>query len=344
MKSRSRSASGSPRDLVRLRAWRVDGPGDPPQVSLDEVGGKLNMDNGLFGDPGTPEKQPNAGSLKRSPSSPLVGPTLRSVSAALMSPIDEPPSGNTWSSAVGHASTGKSGRVIERLQGDIDRLTRDKLVWKARFEEAEKTNETLSTRNTFLMDRNSNLEQSHEANMRQLARKDRMIEESREDMRKERAKTVAAERAAQAAAQTEEEWREVAAKARALAQQKEHEYESIASCRHMDFDRQQNALNGLKNNLEGLIKDREVDKEAQRRLEIIAEQQSQTIKQLEELNRKLSATNQAYRAEIDNNLSGLLAHARQRSETIDNVVEDMHNARDKMRWVVNVQENVSGTG
>ena len=262
-----------------------------------------------------------------------------------MSPIDEPASAGGWSAAVGHATTaGKSGRVIERLQGDIDRLNRDKIVWKARFEEAERTNETLSTRNTFLMDRNSNLEQSHELDSRQLARKDRLIEELREDLRREKKRTAFAEHTAQTASATEEEWRGEAAKAKAIASQKEQEYESIASCRSMDNERHHSSLERLRGNLDRLLEERKADMEAQRRLEIVAEQQSQTIKQLEELNRRLTANNQAYRAEIDQALAGMLNRARERSDDLDEAVDGMHEARDKMKWVVNVKKNVTGAG
>lgn len=259
-----------------------------------------------------------------------------------MSPIEEPTSGTaaTWSSAVGHASTGKSGRVIERLQADIDRLNRDKQVWKARFEEAEKTNETLGAYNTSLIDRNSNLEQSHDTNMRQLARKDRMIEELRGDLKREKSRTTAAEDNARTASESEQSWREEATRARALASQKEQEYETITSIRNRDNDRHQEALARLKISFDKLLTDRKADYEAQKRLEIIAEQQSQTIKQLEESNRRLSTINQAYKSEIDTTLSVLRSEARQNGDTLSQAVEEMHEASDKMKWVVNVEKNV----
>ena len=259
-----------------------------------------------------------------------------------MSPIEEPAGGTgaTWSSAVGHASTGKSGRVIERLQADIDRLNRDKLVWKARFEEAEKTNETLGARNTYLIDRNSNLEQSHEANMRQLARKDRMIEELRGDLKREKSRTTTAEDNARTASESEQAWREEVTKARVFASQKEQEYEAITSIRNRDNDRHQEALERLKINFNRLLQDRKADHEVQKRLEIIAEQQSQTIKQLEESGRRLSATNQTYKNEINTTLSVLRSEARLNGDTLSQAVEEMHEASDKMKWVINVEKNV----
>jgi hypothetical protein len=51
-----------------------------------------------------------------------------------------PPNENQWSSAVGHATTnGKSGRVIERLMAENDRLKRELELQILRSQELERT-------------------------------------------------------------------------------------------------------------------------------------------------------------------------------------------------------------
>ena len=212
------------------------------------------------------------------------------------SEVTNPPEQQVWSSAVGHASTGKSGRVIERLQGDIDRLHREKQLLKVRFEESEKTSEALLMRNQYLQDRNNNYEQSHEANVRQLSRKERQVEDLREALGRERAKTATAERVAEAARAGENQCRNEASQARSLAAQKEAEYEAMVTCRTRDKDRHQGDLNRMKESFEGLLRNRQDDRKDYQKLEIIAEQQNQTIGLLEELTRRLSANFKAYRA------------------------------------------------
>lgn len=260
-----------------------------------------------------------------------------------MSSSESSPSSEStpWSSAIGHAGTGKSGRVIERLQGDIDRLRREKQLLKMRHEEAEKANEALVARNQSLQDRNSNYEQSHEANLRQLARRERQVEELREELRKERLKTAKAEAQADAAASNEEIWRNQASQAKALAVQKEAEYETIVVCRKMDHDRFQIGLDKIKGGCDALLRRQVDDLEKQKKLEIIAEQQRETISQLEELTRRLTTNFKAYRSEIDAAISDLRETACQNDQAVTQKLEEMTQVTGRMRWIMNVEEVIN---
>lgn len=248
---------------------------------------------------------------------------------------------NQWSSAIGHASTGKSGRVIERLQGDIDRLRREKQLLKVRHEEAEKAAENLATRNQYLQDRNSNYEQSHEANLRQIARKERQVEDLREELRKEKLKTVKAENQAEVAASNEEIWREQASHAKSLAAQRESEYDTIVACRKNDYERHQQGLDKIKSNFSVLLRRQDDDVEKQKKLEIIAEQQRQTISQLEELTKKLTTNFKAYRTEIDAAIADLRKTASSNDSAMTQKLEEMMEVTGQMRWVMNVDNIVN---
>ena len=248
-----------------------------------------------------------------------------------------------WSSAIGHASTGKSGRVIERLQGDIDRLHREKQLLKMRHEEVEKANENLTARNQYLQDRSSNYDQSQEANIRQLARKDRQLDDLREELKREKEKTIRAEEQAQAAASSAEDWRDQAHKANAVAAQKGSEYDTIVSCRNTDNDRHQAGLNKIRTNFEALMRQREDDVEKQKKLEIIAEQQRQTIGQLEELTKRLNANFNVYRMEIDNAIDDLRSNALGNDTALKQKLNDMTETTGKMRWVMQVDQILNGS-
>lgn len=260
------------------------------------------------------------------------------MSSSESSPSSE---NNQWSSAIGHASTGKSGRVIERLQADIDRLRREKQLLKVRHEEAEKATENLATRNSYLQDRNSNYEQSHEANLRQIARKERQVEDLREELRKEKLKTSKAESQAEVAATNEEIWRDQASQAKSLASQRESEYDTIVACRKNDYERHQQGLDKIKSNFSVLLRRQDEDLEKQKKLEIIAEQQRQTIAQLEDLTKKLTLNFKAYRAEIDNAIAELRQTASSNDGAINKKLEEMTEVTGQMRWVLNVEEVVN---
>ena len=263
--------------------------------------------------------------------------------ASALSPTDQSsPENGVWSSAVGHASTGKSGRVIERLQGDIDRLHREKQLLKMRHDEMEKANETLIARNQYLQDRNSNYEQSHEASSRQFARKERQLDELRDEVTRERERTSRAEEQARAASVTEEQWRDQASQAKAVAQQKENEYDAIVSCRTMENDRHQNGLDKIKSGFDNLMRQREDDLEKQKKLEIIAEQQRQTIAQLEDLTKKLTTNFKSYRSEIDTAVSDLKNGAEGTVIALQQKLDEMTETTGRMRWVMNVDGLLNG--
>ncbi|EXJ57080.1 hypothetical protein A1O7_07424 [Cladophialophora yegresii CBS 114405] len=262
---------------------------------------------------------------------------IRSVQSSSESP---PPDAAPWSSAIGHAGTGKSGRVIERLQGDIDRLRRERQLLTTRLEESEKQTETLKTRNQSLQDRTSNYEQSHEATLRVLSRRERQVEELREELRKEKLRTAQAEAQAAAAISNEEEWRNQAHQARAVATQKEVEYDTIVDCRKVDYNRHQAGLDKVRSEVGRLLRQKEENVEKQKKLEIIAEQQQQTISHLEDLNRKLSTNFKAYRREIDSAVTDLRQNASRNEQAVDQKLDEMTEVTGRMRWVMNIGDVV----
>ncbi|KIW19968.1 hypothetical protein PV08_00543 [Exophiala spinifera] len=270
--------------------------------------------------------------------------TSRVVSASMMrsvmSPSDNSSSSSDttpWSSAIGHAGTGKSGRVIERLQGDIDKLRREKQVLKMRHEEAEKAKEALAARNQSLQDRNSIYEQSHEAHDRQLKRRERQVKELQDELAKERAKTAHAQSQAAAAAESEESWRIEASQAKALAAQREAEYETIIACRKMDYDRHQGGLDKIRAQFNDLLRRTEDDAGKQKKLEIVAEQQRQTISALEDLTRRLTANFKTYREQIDTAITELKAKAGSNDDAITQKLDEMTEVTGRMRWVMKVE-------
>lgn len=230
--------------------------------------------------------------------------------------------------------------MIERLQGDIDRLRRERQLLTTRLEESEKQTETLKTRNQSLQDRTSTHEQSHEATLRQLSRRERQVEELREELRKEKLKTAQAEAQAAAASSNEEIWRNQAHQAKALAVQKEAEYETVVDCRRVDYNRHQAGLDKIKSEVGMLLRKKEEDLEKQKKLEIIAEQQRQTITQLEDLNRKLARNFKVYRHEIDSAISELRQTATHNDHAVTQKLEEMAEVTGRMRWVMNVEDVV----
>ena len=266
--------------------------------------------------------------------------TLINHVSGTLSPIEAPSEPAAWSAAIGHASTGKSGRVIERLQGQIDQLNRERKLERVRAEETEKAKEALSSRIGHLEDRISNYEQSVEANNRQLKRKDRMIEELREDFRKEKAKTETAEEQARMATLREGEVKDSANRANAMAAQRSQEYETLNHIRNRDNQKHQADVDKVRQSFQMLLRQRKEDQESAKKLEVIAEQQQHTIAQLQESSRKMETNFNTYKAEIDKAISTLRGAAGGNDKAIAVAVEDAQSVIGRMRWVMNVQRDV----
>ncbi|RMZ79372.1 hypothetical protein DV738_g3367, partial [Chaetothyriales sp. CBS 135597] len=346
MRSKSRKSLASPAPVVHLKA---------ADLSVIKV---------LVGDASNPSSmsQTNGLSREQSPLNPQRVPSGRVASIGRSgtrasqaseagnknytvhsSPSPSPqPEQAQWSSAIGHASTtGKSGRVIERLQTDIDRLHREAHVLKMRHDEVEKTNDTLVTRNQYLQDRNNNYEQSHEATLRQLARKERQVEDLREELAREKERTSRAQEQARAASASEGEWREQANKAKALASQREAEYEVIASCRSKEYDRHQLGLDKVKDQFGELMRQKAEDREKVKKLELLAEYQRETITQLDGLNKRMNANFVTYRNEMDSAVADMRRIAGENDVVIKQKLAEMQETIDKMRWVMQVDQVVN---
>ncbi|KAL9623175.1 MAG: hypothetical protein Q9160_002490 [Pyrenula sp. 1 TL-2023] len=322
---------------------------ETPNLTFDDVEPRL-----LFTDSTPPEPMSNGQEVQRSSPAPLALSGTSGVLSGLKhyvvdtlgsldtwSPAERRPSETLpWSSAVGHASTGKSGRVIERLQAEIDKLNRDKHVVKAQIEDAEKAKEASQTQISYLQDRNSNLEQSHEADLRSMKRKDRKIEELRADLQKEKLRTSNAEDTATAALRSEGMAQDTAKISRVLASQREQEYEAIKGVREREKKQRQNQVDKLGHDFSELLRERKDDEQKLSRLSIVVEQQKHVINQLQDDNRKTDKNFQEYCKHLDSLLTNLRAKFGANDQDISETLEESRKVLGQMKWVMNVQRDI----
>ena len=90
------------------------------------------------------------------------------------------------SAAVGRASLGKSGRVIEKLMGENDMHRRDKALAKLQRDEEVKQHESTKSKYEALRVSHDNLQVIHESDNAAISRKDRKLEELRVELELER--------------------------------------------------------------------------------------------------------------------------------------------------------------
>lgn len=268
----------------------------------------------------------------------------------ISNPPDEPnprPTHDTaeqteWS-AVGHAATGKSGRVIHNLQEEIARLKRDCDVYRLKAEETQRLNETVKIQYSNAQERLRNLEQVNETNLNSIARKDRKIEELRSELQSERTKRQTAEESANKTNDTMREERETHHREQAhtqeVAKHYEAQYDVLAGTTKRDKTDLGNRIKALWDELQSMQTAQKEQSVQTERLEVLADQKNREIAALKDSNEKLLATHAEYKKIKDSELRDTIERTHANNTLIDKTIDSMKQTEAQMRWAIKLNEN-----
>ena len=318
----------------------------PEQQSGNPVSPKSDSNIQLNGHHTPTRQQPGTLSRIASPPPPseadysLNSPHLLSGSATPSSEHANAP----WSSAIGRAGTGKSGRVIEKLMGDNDRLQREKKLATVKLEEEVKRSESARSALEGLQMSNANLLSIHEADKGFLAKKDRRIEELRADLEAERSRREKAERETRESRRERDEvvekLRREVAEDKEQAKRSNSQYEVLSkSWRGME-ERYERQAQKLKNDLKDLRSEIDSDSQKLAQLEVITEQLRQESEKTRKAKEKLSSDFQAYKAEQESGVQGIRQRAEQNESTHDRTLRQMESLLGQMKYVVNLKNTI----
>ena len=249
-----------------------------------------------------------------------------------------------WSAAVGRATTGKSGRVIEKLMGDNDRLQREKLLATVKLEEEMKRGESARSALESLQVSNANLLSIHESDKSFLTKKDRRIEELRTDLDAERARREKAEKDTRESRQERDEMveklRKDAAEDKMQAQRSNSQYEILSRSWKGLEERYEKQTCKLRDDLSYLQREVQIDKNTLSKLEVILEQLAQEGDKSRKAKEKLLAEFQAYKAEQELGVQDIRNKAQLNDANHDRTVEQMQSTLGEMKYVMNIKKNV----
>ncbi len=352
---------------------------EAPQLTLDEIFSPSMALNGykhLFTDASTPEPhngEPRTLSTNGSTRSPSVEPRQEQQTPTRLRPRSDsrfaspPPTdadssldstqilsnlgtptaeigGLPWSAAVGRATTGKSGRVIEKLMGDNDRLQREKTLATVKLEEEVKRSESARSALESLQVSNANLVSIHETDKTFVARKDRRIEELRTDLDAERSRREKAERDTRESRRERddvvERLRKEAAEDKQQAQRASSQYDVLSRSWKSMEERYEKQIDKLRADTKVLQKEVEGDKRKLAQLEVILEQLAQEGDKSRKVKEKLSSDLQAYKAEQEAGIQGIRKKAEMNNTAHDRTLEQMQNVLGEMKYVVNIKKDV----
>lgn len=258
------------------------------------------------------------------------------------SPDSNPGEAPTEWSAVGHAATGKSGRVIHNLQEEIARLTRECSLYRSRAEETQRSNETLKTQVQNMTERLRNLEQVNETNLHSIARKDRKVEELRVELNNERAKRQDAEANANktnvAMQEESENHNREQARLQEIAKFHETQYDVLATTTKREKVDMHKRFNALYAELQSIAKAHKSQMVGWDRLDVLADQKNREIEHLKGVHEKLVAGHTQYKKYKDDELRGTIEHAHVNNAEIDVVLAGLREVQAQMRWAIQLNE------
>lgn len=289
--------------------------------------------------------RPRSDSRLASP--PPQDPDLSLNSPNILSEIGTPTSelgSLQWSAAVGRATTGKSGRVIEKLMGDNDRLQREKTLATVKLEEEVKRGESARSALESLQISNAHLLSIHETDKTFLSKKDRRLEELRADLEAERSRREKAERETRESRRERDEvvetLRREAAEDKQQAQRANSQYEVLSASWKSLEERYERQVSKLKADLKGLQKEIEGDKQKLAHLEVILEQLAQEGDKSKRTKEKLSSDFQAYKAEQEAGIQGIRQKAELNNTVHAQTLEQVERVLGQMKYVVNIKKDV----
>lgn len=325
-------------DPETLASPTLDSP-RPPRVSLPHVETRLNMHqyNGLF-DVNSPECQKATIAVETSPDS-------TSVSARTTS---NPPNGDAataeWSSAVGHATTGKSGRVIHNLQEEIARLTRECSVYRSRAEETQRMNDAFKMQVQNMTERLRNLEHANETNLQSIRRKDKKIEELRAEVQSEKERRRRAEgetdKFQQLMNEARDEFNRKCAELQEIANHSRTQYDVLAKAGQRERADQQRKPKAIRDDFLALKAEHEKRDVHLERLDTVISQKNREIEIGRERFDQLFEDYEAYKKAHDEEVRALIERNYQGAANIDSALASLKETEEKMKWAIQVKNEI----
>ena len=277
----------------------------------------------------------------------------RHVSAArnishTLSPVSDTPksdSSESWPvSLKGGGSAGKTGRVIERLNREKDKLTRDLNDKAARLEEAEKQQEICKLLLEGAQESAATSRSMYETSQAMLTRKERKVEELRLALESEKLRRESAEKDRREMTdllqQTQTTSRREVDREREIADHAKAQYEALRGglkSRDQSYSVQIAKLRSEFLKLEDQTNNNHVHLQ---RLEGLGDEIRMKQGSVLEVNERIVTNFQNYKKESDTMLRDVAWMARENEAKGDELLKEMEETIHKMKWAMAVKRDV----
>jgi hypothetical protein len=254
------------------------------------------------------------------------------------------PDPSQWSSAVGRANLGKSGRVIEKLMGENDMLKRDLQIERLRAEESKQAVKMAEGKSeTMAAEFESKL---HDAaiNSTLLKRRERQLAEIKAQVDGEKLR-------AQKALEREQNWKLELEKTQAECEAKIAEAHMLVKMHEGRANTMENhwkdqgkmvseTVVKLGKEIEAICIERRADDAKILRLETLCKQHRMEIEDLERKNEDLRKLHEKYREERDNGSRIFDQRTSEQEGKTEALLEETKEVAHRLKWALGVQENM----
>lgn len=252
--------------------------------------------------------------------------------------------GDGFDSAVGKAALGKTGRVMNKLISENEALKRDLRIEKLNSEESRREAKLLQDKmERMVADYESRL---LEANVTKtlLARKERQVEGLQEVIELEKKRTSDAQTKEQTWKGEMEKMRDETTRkvenATTHAALMEGRYNAISSHWKDQGEEVKRATTKMGKEVASLVAERKKDDEKITTLRELCDQQDGNIKDLLQQKDALARQFEAYKKEQEALLQNIKTNASKTEADQERMLQDAKETLDKLRWALNIKENV----
>nr|POF26343.1 hypothetical protein CFP56_22492 [Quercus suber] len=256
-----------------------------------------------------------------------------------LSPGENETSAYQWSSAIGHATTaGKSGRVIERLMTENDKLKRDLELQSLRVQELEKNAQTYRPQIDALKEKVDSLSHASTMDSSLIARRDRRIDELKADNTQMREGRDSLQRRLREAEKERDEVHEQSQRdVQSLTESTKHAtvHAEILETSHRQLKAEYTARReAWEHDLRALHEERDEQRSRIARYEIVSEQMRVESERIAKIQVETLAKWEEYRDVVrmtEHEVEESMTEVREKTEEMDEVVK-------KMRWVMGLRQ------
>ncbi|KAI9722589.1 MAG: hypothetical protein M1812_001520 [Candelaria pacifica] len=346
--------------IFQMRTFRLDTTTAPlpPVHHINELlSPAMNLENGHIHHLPTTDRQ---SSNPMSPVHEYHSPTWQPFSDSLTSSPPTPATSNAgdshtdtpiadvlpqqWSSAVGRATIGKSGRVIERLMAEVDRYKREIKLETLRREEAQRREDLANGSMESLKSTNELLLEKQEADRATLARKERKISELKEDLATEVTRREKAERQV---VEVSKERNESVNRATQIALEEKDrslkatsQYDILASSWKQLDDGYKKATKILKADLNQVTVARQEDARVVEKLGVVVSQLRQELEKCKKGKDAMEKLFEDYRKAAEDGTQAMRDKAETNEAENARLLSEMTRVMGQMRYTINVSQNM----